>query len=430
MAFNPFAAVAQAASLAWKTAKLKDTEQFQAFNRRPQQQERPDIEEPTLTGFQRFEAERKRIGFELASPDYDNWALTLTPDPADPSYNNVLFDVQRRAQQRIRQREEAQRRAEQRRFAVVSGEIRTVDRARQLLWPHLRPEAEKKKNLKPEGLDFPDVGGEPAAEEEAAVEPDTGQPASPPKPTQPAPEGPTVTILGPDGNPLPNQFVARPDGSLVDVSSELQFQIPNVPGEVYEGLDQESAGLLQGFESEMQAGLANSGLPMQGTLLAGEYVWMGGTPEQPQFMSSEHAITLPYQWSVDQVLYAQEALGLEPTGFADPGLINEWAKVVATAAGYTAAGRNVDPNTVLDWVHDAVMAQGGGSGGGGSGGLVDMNSASPEELDALPGIGPVTVEKIVAARAEQPFASLDELVTRKVMTAAQLDKIRDLVTLV
>jgi competence protein ComEA len=72
---------------------------------------------------------------------------------------------------------------------------------------------------------------------------------------------------------------------------------------------------------------------------------------------------------------------------------------------------------------------GGGSGGAGSGDLVDLNSASPGELDALPGVGPVTVEKIVAARAEQPFTSLDELVTRKVMTASQVDKIRDLVTL-
>jgi len=70
-----------------------------------------------------------------------------------------------------------------------------------------------------------------------------------------------------------------------------------------------------------------------------------------------------------------------------------------------------------------------GSAGAGSGGLVDLNSASPVELDALPGIGPVTVEKIVAARAEQPFTSLDELVTRKVMTVSQVDKIRDLVTL-
>lgn len=70
-----------------------------------------------------------------------------------------------------------------------------------------------------------------------------------------------------------------------------------------------------------------------------------------------------------------------------------------------------------------------GSGDGTSGGLVNLNSAGAEALDELPGIGPVTVDKIVAAREEQPFASLDELVTRKVLTNAQLDKIRDLVTL-
>jgi competence protein ComEA len=65
----------------------------------------------------------------------------------------------------------------------------------------------------------------------------------------------------------------------------------------------------------------------------------------------------------------------------------------------------------------------------GDGGLVNLNTASPEALDALPGIGPVTVDKIVAARAEQPFSSLDELVDRKVMNRGQLDDIRDLVTI-
>jgi competence protein ComEA len=81
---------------------------------------------------------------------------------------------------------------------------------------------------------------------------------------------------------------------------------------------------------------------------------------------------------------------------------------------------------------DANGAAGSGAGGsgaaGGGSGLVNLNQATPEALDALPGIGPVTVQKIVAARQEQAFSSLEELVSRKVLTASQLDKIRDQVT--
>jgi competence protein ComEA len=62
------------------------------------------------------------------------------------------------------------------------------------------------------------------------------------------------------------------------------------------------------------------------------------------------------------------------------------------------------------------------------GGLVNINTATPEELEALPGIGPVTVQKIVAARQERPFASLDEAVERGVLNRGQLEDIRDLAT--
>jgi competence protein ComEA len=69
-------------------------------------------------------------------------------------------------------------------------------------------------------------------------------------------------------------------------------------------------------------------------------------------------------------------------------------------------------------------SQGSGAGGG----LVNLNTASADELDALPGIGPVTVEKIIAARQQAPFSSLDDAVARDVMNAGQLEKIRDLAT--
>jgi competence protein ComEA len=60
-----------------------------------------------------------------------------------------------------------------------------------------------------------------------------------------------------------------------------------------------------------------------------------------------------------------------------------------------------------------------------SGGLVDLNRASETELDALPGVGPATVAKIVAAR---PFASIDELKSKGVVGEKTLEKLRPLVT--
>jgi competence protein ComEA len=116
------------------------------------------------------------------------------------------------------------------------------------------------------------------------------------------------------------------------------------------------------------------------------------------------------------------------------------ADAVAAAGGYspeadlTAAAAQVNlAAQVRDGQQIVVPLVGAPPASGGTGvgtdGLVDLNTASPDALDALPGIGPVTVQKIVSARAERPFGTLQELVTRKVLSNAQLDKIRDLVTL-
>jgi competence protein ComEA len=60
---------------------------------------------------------------------------------------------------------------------------------------------------------------------------------------------------------------------------------------------------------------------------------------------------------------------------------------------------------------------------------IDLNHASAAELEALPGIGPATASRIVRSRDQRPFAKVDELQTRGLVTARVLADIRDLLTL-
>lgn len=58
-------------------------------------------------------------------------------------------------------------------------------------------------------------------------------------------------------------------------------------------------------------------------------------------------------------------------------------------------------------------------------GLININTASSEQLDTLPGVGSVTAGKIIANR---PYASGEELVTKKVVGQATYDKLKDKIT--
>jgi competence protein ComEA len=57
---------------------------------------------------------------------------------------------------------------------------------------------------------------------------------------------------------------------------------------------------------------------------------------------------------------------------------------------------------------------------------ININQATAEELETLPGIGKVTAQKIIKNR---PYQTIDELLTKKVVGKSTFEKIKDLISL-
>ena len=110
------------------------------------------------------------------------------------------------------------------------------------------------------------------------------------------------------------------------------------------------------------------------------------------------------------------------------------ADAVAAAGGATAkaelalvnlAAPLADGEQIVVPVRGSAAAAAGGSAASAP---VDLNSATPEQLDALPGIGPATAAKIIGYRqAHGPFRSVDELDAVPGIGPARIEQLKGLV---
>jgi len=59
---------------------------------------------------------------------------------------------------------------------------------------------------------------------------------------------------------------------------------------------------------------------------------------------------------------------------------------------------------------------------------LDLNAATLEQLDALPGVGEVTAGRIIAYRSAHPFTAVDELLEVPGIGQRRFEQLKDLVT--
>ncbi len=166
--------------------------------------------------------------------------------------------------------------------------------------------------------------------------------------------------------------------------------------------------------------------------LAGRMLASAGAPSvQPA------APLVPQPSAAVETLVVHVAGGVRKPGIYE---LNEGSRVsdaVARAGGATAKADTAAVNLaapLADGIQVLIPSRvagvaGAAAGSGAAASRVSLSTATEADLDALPGIGPVTAQKIVVYRSQHGgFSSVDDLDAIPGIGPARIEQLRDLVT--
>jgi competence protein ComEA len=111
-------------------------------------------------------------------------------------------------------------------------------------------------------------------------------------------------------------------------------------------------------------------------------------------------------------------------GFSDEASTEYVAKVLNLAQKLTDGSKVYVPSKHEQTTN--VVSQTASTLGVSTQSKVNLNTSSQGEIEALPGIGPVTATKLISSR---PYQAVEDLINKKVVSKAVYEKIKDLVVL-
>lgn len=151
------------------------------------------------------------------------------------------------------------------------------------------------------------------------------------------------------------------------------------------------------------------------------------TPQQELASKSAVLITIDVEGAVEKPgVYKLELGSIIQDALVSAGGLSKQADRDFVSKSINLASKLTDSEKIyIPSVGEKPAGQVQGAATVSTNDLININSASEQELDSLPGVGPVTAQKIINAR---PFNSIDDLLNKKVVSSKVYSEIQEKIT--